>query len=125
MRRSAGPTKATGNNAGRISGGADFSFGLRRCQMLARQRAHVGKRRPQRLTRLPGENLLAVDAMAVQHIERHIKLTPRRMARKTVTEFRRSRRRCRHPSVTISLTAPPLPRISAAMANSADCVLMP
>ena len=52
--------------------------------MLARQRAHVGKGRPQALARLPGEYLVAIDTMAIEQIERHIKLAPRSMARKVV-----------------------------------------
>ena len=85
MRRSAGrPARPAATPAGLPA--APIASPLAPQPDAARQRAHFSKRRAQRLTRLPGENLLAVDAMAVEHIERHIKLPPRRMARKAVTE---------------------------------------
>ena len=70
MRRSIGPTSAIGSSAkdfGRRSLGH-----LRRRKMLARHRA-LGEVRAQRS--LPaGENILAIDPMPVQHIQRHVKL---------------------------------------------------
>ncbi len=52
--------------------------------MAARQNAQLGERGAQGIVRLPGENLLRIDAVASEQIERQIKLPARYVPRQAV-----------------------------------------
>ena len=102
---------AAGNNAGRISGGAPANLRLRGRQMPARQRAHVGKAPPAAPSlACPAKISSRLTRWRLSTIERHIKLAPRRMARKAVQNPGDRVGYAGIQASPFSLAAPPLPQ---------------